>query len=535
MAKLSREGKAKLKLLRSDFLIYAPRCLNIRTKTGDIVPLKLNTAQRYLHKTIEDQIARTGKVRKVVLKGRQQGASTYTEGRFYYKVSNSRGKQAFILTHEAEATKNLFGMARRYHELCPRVIRPHLGEDSAKAMFFSKLESGYRVGTAGNKGAGRSATNQFLHGSEVAFWPNAEEHLAGLLQTVPKMPGTEVILESTANGEGGVYYDYVMDARAGRGEFELVFIPWFVQQEYRSKVPPDFVVTDQEAMLQRLYKLDLPQLQWRREKVWELKSEELFFQEYPCNIDEAFRYSGRPVFDPRFTEAAILECFSPIRKAEVEPSSGMIISRDDGLLSIWDEPRLGEHYVIGADVAEGLIHGDYSCADVLDSKGNQVAQWHGHVDPERFGHILAALGKFYRKAFIGVERNNHGLTTLTALKNVGYTDIYVQEDIERQSDGKQMKKIGWLTTSKSKPFIIDQLATRFRDLDTGIVCRETIDECRTYIIEENGSYAAKPKCYDDRVMSMAIAIEMLRRRPLGGTIETFRNSTNYQPVSRGGY
>ena len=114
---------------------------------------------------------------------------------------------------------------------------------------------------------------------------------------------------------------------------------------------------------------------------------------------------------------------------------------------------------------------------------------------------------------MGIERNNHGLTTLTILKNKGYPNLYVQEDLDRVSDGKQIKKIGWLTTSRTKPLVIDNLSSLIRDEDSGIACEETIQEMETYIIEANGSTNARSGYYDDRVMSYAIACEMYRRKP----------------------
>lgn len=194
-------------------------------------------------------------VRIVVLKGRQQGCSTYTEGRFYWLVSNRKGLRAYILTHEADATANLFDMVQRYHNNQPPFTQRDLKNKSSKLLEFCH-DSVYRVGTAGNKGAGRSSTAQLFHGSEVAFWPNADEHLAGVLQAVPNENNTEVILESTANGVGGVFYDCVMDADAGRGDFEQVFIPWFWQDEYRSEVPADFTTDADERYLKQQYDPD---------------------------------------------------------------------------------------------------------------------------------------------------------------------------------------------------------------------------------------------------------------------------------------
>jgi len=502
--------------LKDDFPHYANKCLVIRAKSGKKIRFTLNRAQEHIHREIEDQLQHAGWVRVLVLKGRQQGCSTYVEGRSYWKVTHRKGVRAFILTHEQDATNNLFEMAQRYHEHCPEKVKPTASASNAKELYFNGLDSGYKVGTAGTKGVGRSSTIQYFHGSEVAFWPHAETHLAGVLQAVPNEPGTEVILESTANGVGGVFYELWKEAEAGESQYIAIFVPWFWQPEYSIKAPPHFKATEEEKGLAKLYGLNKGQLAWRREKIRELKSKELFKQEYPCTAEEAFIHSGRSAFDAAWLDLAEQECFSPKYRADLEVSTGKLVKREDGLLRVWDDPKPGKRYVIGADVAEGLEHGDYSCADVLEIPGGeQVAQWHGHVDPDQFGKILSWLGKRYSRALIGVERNNHGLLTLTTLRNTKYSNVYAQQDIERRSDGHETKKFGWLTTSKSKFKIIDQLAAELRDEESGVVCSETVSEFRTYAIDESGSYNALPGCYDDRVMARAIAGEMLRAVPRG--------------------
>lgn len=276
--------------LRDDFTVYAPSCLKIRTKIGSIDPLILSRAQLHLHERAEAQRARTGRVRLLVVKGRQQFISTYIEGRFYWRVTHRKGVRAFILTHEEEATKNLFEMASRFHDHCPPLVRPHTGAANANELNFDILDSGYKVGTARTKGTGRSGTVQYFHGSEVAFWPNAEEHAAGVLQSVPSADDTEVFLESTGNGIGNWFYQMWQQAEAGESDYEAVFIPWFWQTEYRREA--DLTLTPEELAYSDFYRLDLEQMAWRRSKIVELKSEELFKQEYPATSAEAFQLTG---------------------------------------------------------------------------------------------------------------------------------------------------------------------------------------------------------------------------------------------------
>lgn len=307
--------------LKTDFPHYARKALRIRTKTGQVEPFSLNQAQRYLHERLEQQRAKTGKVRALVLKGRQQGISTYLGGRFYWKATHSRGVRVFILTHEQDATDNLFGMVDRYHEHCPALLKPKTGAANAKELAFATLESGYKVGTAGAKAVGRSQTVQLFHGSEVAFWPNAATHFAGVVQAIPDLSGTEIVLESTANGVGGEFHERWQQAEAGIGDYEAIFIPWFWQGEYRRSVPSGFTLDDEEQEYADAHSLDLGQMAWRRAKIAELKDPLLFKQEYPATAAEAFQLTGHDSF---IKSEAVLRA----RKSECEGIGPLVIGAD---------------------------------------------------------------------------------------------------------------------------------------------------------------------------------------------------------------
>lgn len=321
LSSLTSREKAIRRRLRDDLERYAPKCLRIRTKAGSIEPLKLNRAQRYLHGRLQSQMERTGKVRALVLKGRQQGISTYLGGRFYWRATHSKGLRVFILTHEQDATNNLFGMVERFHEHCPGLVKPLTGAANAKELHFARLESGYAVGTAGAKAVGRSQTVQLFHGSEVAFWPNAATHFAGVVQAIPDLPGTEIVLESTANGVGGEFHERWQQAQAGQGDYEAIFIPWYWQDEYRRPVPDGFIPDDEEQELISLHGLELEQIVWRRAKIAELKDPLLFKQEYPTTADEAFQLTGHDSF---IKPSPVLKA----RKATCEGIGPLIIGAD---------------------------------------------------------------------------------------------------------------------------------------------------------------------------------------------------------------
>lgn len=320
---LSEREKQIRRRLRDDFSHYAPRCLKIRPKDPRLgpQPFTLNKAQLYLHGRLQAQIERMGKVRALVLKGRQQGVSTYIGGRFYWRTTHNRGMRCFILTHEQDATDNLFGMVDRFHEHCPVLVKPSTGAANAKELYFNRLESGYAVGTAGTKAVGRSQTIQLFHGSEAAFWPNASTHFAGVIQAIPDTPGTEIVLESTANGVGGEFHERWQQAESGVGDYEAIFIPWFWSEEYRRPVPADFALSEEEAAYQAAHDLDMEQMAWRRNKIAELKDDMLFKQEYPATAAEAFQMTGHDSF---IKAPSVLAA----RKADLEAVGPLVLGAD---------------------------------------------------------------------------------------------------------------------------------------------------------------------------------------------------------------
>ena len=287
-------------MLQESFPFFAKHALKVKDKDGNIVPFEFNRAQIFLHERLEKQRKTKGMVRALVLKGRQQGCSTYIGARFYHRSTRKAGQSVFILSHEAETTKKLFRIVERYYEHTPEPLRPSAKIANKREYIFEGINSEYAVGTAGNKDVGRGGTIQLFHGSEVAFWENTDSLQTGILQSIPPAVGTEIILESTANGMGNMFYDMCMKALAGENAYEVIFIPWFWQEEYSQKAPHDgtWELSNEEVQYKKLYGLVDEQLYWRREKTAEFKSTWEFKQEYPSYLMEAFQTSGDTLIDP---------------------------------------------------------------------------------------------------------------------------------------------------------------------------------------------------------------------------------------------
>jgi hypothetical protein len=143
---------------------------------------------------------------------------------------------------------------------------------------------------------------------------------AALLQTIPDIDGTEVILETTGNNYND-FYKLWRKAEAGESEFIAVFLPWSIDPAYRARVPDDFKMTDEEAKLAELHGLDPEQLCWRRNKISQLPSPELFCQEYPLTADEAFIAAD---FDSYIPAELVLRA----RKRDIKPQGYLIVGVD---------------------------------------------------------------------------------------------------------------------------------------------------------------------------------------------------------------
>ena len=304
-------------LLRSRLDLYCANLVMIRVKKGGAaVPFRWNRPQKLLHRAIEKQKEETGRVRFLVPKARKLGISTYIGSRFYWRTSLNIGQNTFILTHEDPATQTLFEMAKFMHDRMPDEYRPRLTANNTKELKFGFLEGGYKVGTAKNVGGlGRSQTLQSFHGSEAAFWPQAEQHLAGVMEAVPQVAGTEIVLESTANGVGGMFHDFCYTAERGLGDYGIIFLPWFSDPANRRN--PDELngwgPSDEELTYQKEHGLDIEQLCYISLKNIGLGGDPgrfcpLLFQEHPATMEQAFQATVGEGFIPADYVTKAVKC-----------------------------------------------------------------------------------------------------------------------------------------------------------------------------------------------------------------------------------
>lgn len=307
---------------------FSKNFLIIHDKSGVERKFEMNRAQMYVHERIETQLKETGKVRALILKGRQQGISTYVQARYFHKIITKRGKKAFILTHLSDATRAIFEMTKRYSENVEPLLFPMPDKKNDNTLMYNVLGSGYRVGTAGSAEIGRSMTNQYLHLSEYAFYKDAARISMGLLQTVAEMDETEVIKESTANGIDNDFYSDWKESKNGKTRYQAIFVPWYWQDEYCIS-DPTFNPNEQEnEWLEKFGPngLKVGHLNWRRIKLQDFKGDEeqkhrKFRQEYPFTDDEAFLSSITDTF-------IHVDVVQKARTTTVESNTALVIGVD---------------------------------------------------------------------------------------------------------------------------------------------------------------------------------------------------------------
>jgi len=289
------------KQIASDPQLFAATFLKILDKQKRLIPFRWNAAQRKLFSEL------TG--HDIILKSRQLGMTTLINGEIF-RQAVTRTTNALTLTHSGDATAKLRLMADRFYEHCKfNTIQPQREVANASITTFPEFDSVVSISTAGSLHTGRGETFTIVHGSEIAFWPDAQKILSGAMQG----GNPSVILESTPNGAGGTFFNMCMDALSGRSIWKLHFFPWFIEPEYSIALDDGEKIhyNDDEKQLVKKHKLTPAQIKWRREKQIELGR--FFIQEYPEDEVSCFLTSGNSYFGDtsQFFTAPIAPAYNP--------------------------------------------------------------------------------------------------------------------------------------------------------------------------------------------------------------------------------
>lgn len=459
----------------------------------------------------------------VLLKYRQGGYTTLEQAASYKLCATVRNAKCLTLAQDDENTRVIFGMVNKFHENDPRQPE-RIGVGNERVL---RLVNGstFSIGTAGSGNLGRGRTINRIHGSEVAFWlHNNAEKIERLLAGLKGAVGDhgEMILESTPNGMN-TFRDYYLGAKAGTNGFYPLFLPWFLDPQYRidGVNHEEIMATLTEEERELVAKvgatwgrvLTPEQIAWRRQakKLYG----RLFVQEFIEDDESCFITSGSCYFDP----AAIARLLNATPDYENGSVAGWIYETVPGGYSVQCEPPdQNQKYVAALDASEGAIGSDPCGFGIMNRSTGTMVYWeHGIWRPAELAERAMKACIRYNRAYLGVERNNHGHAVLLALSVLGYDSgdvLYYHED----------GRAGWVTDPKTRPLLLSELHEAIMaGSEHGMVIRDRLfmRQCLTFKRQRDGKFEADNGEHDDAVMIWGIAWQMRKFVPEESRVRFF--------------
>ncbi len=530
----------------------------IKLKSGAIGRPSMNAYQQDINEVHQYCKQNDLPCRIIGLKPRQKGSSTFFSNLLYTDVrapdGNSSEVSACVMGGQYSQVDNLWQIINRYESYDTFEWGNKFQINSLEAV----CSNGGRIvkETAGDFDAARSGTFQWLLTTETARWrdegvANAHKVLQGAMACVPDLPGTVVVLESTANGSSGAYYDFWQRAvsleqfkkgKRGNG-FVRVFRAWF---EFPDSVIPltseqhaeiaDSLNEDEKSLIND-YGCSIENIAYRRNKIeGECGGDvDLFEQEYPRTAATAFLLSGRRRFNKigiewqkkRLTNSSAIEGNIELINDNGADRTVWRNAQDENDVEFvqWEKPIPDKKYLVaidtmtGASQAMGLDPDNHSVLCLrkgyFDAKGwhpTRVAarlfspcKW----DIDVLEHAVYRLSHYYGRCMIVPEINNdRGLIELLKLRRG--IKIY-RRRVTNKKTGKISDAYGWQTNVHTRRNIEDVVARAIREWDqdgegVNVECPHIISELETFIVNEKGKAEAADGAHDDDVIALGIGL-----------------------------
>jgi len=523
MAVKAAVNQKKLKMVMNDFTLFAKNFVKIIDNNNSVIPFVLN----------EEQADFIGRMQKfnIILKSRQIGFSTMSLAYCLFNAVNHPNTRYMIVSLSNESVSGLFNTLKFMNDNLPRdkytfptTIRDNRGE--------LVLDNGSRIQVASaegkSSGIGRGQTFNYILLSEFAFYPGDQSKiLVSLEQSLAKNDKSKLVIETTACGASNAYYDLFQRSWKGKTNYNATFYGW-ISSAHRKQFKYEIDLAEEwyraKNKGQRLHETDLDktekmlfengatlgQLQWRK---WKLSgmSEADYQQEFPSNPTEAFKTSGRNVFD----QGKILERLEyvpePLNKFEL---IGQLPNELSALLGegfyMYHLPKRGERYYGGVDVSSGS-GSDYQTISIINAEGVQVAAFSNNKVPVyKFAEVINNVGRFYNYALMAIERNGYGLPIIERLRNdYQYMNLYKHKTFDKR--GNKRLELGWLTTQVSKAVMVSDFKEAFEKSYILINDRETLNEMMLFV-EIDGKTGNKrgSNNHDDNVIAACLSWQSMK-------------------------
>lgn len=534
---------------RLSFDYWRERYCNILTDDKQIIPLHPWPSQKILFDTLaQAELAGKQKVKIILLKSRQIGGTAGSEALIGHLTFLNPNTQAIIAADHPDVSQKLWQTLLRMYDYMPGWMKPRV-DARAKATHFhlDRIESDIIVGSGNQKTTlGQGLNVDAAHLTEVSTWEHPEYIDMDLMPAFnsSKKHHSFLILESTGAGAlGNWFHDQYKAAVKGTSEFIPLFIAWYMRPGWSRDATGVTFSESTLGMAERVKRetgiaLSREQLAFYEIERRDLESRgmlELFFQEYPSTVEEAFQTGFKSAVPIEVRARLRDNCKRPIRVYELKTSTRSLSPVDTdtfirgsdpdralGKLLLWELPRAGSTYIVAVDVSYGKDGGDNSSVQVLragtrSAGDEQVAEWCGNISPIELATVVEMIGKLYTDkelglpAMVAVEVNtgNPGIVTQTELIRRGYPHFYRWRRPMKQG-AKMTNELGWITNQTTRPLVtemgVDYLKKGWLQINSPFF----VDELTTYVnTEERPGHRRlehAPGHHDDRIMALFIAL-----------------------------
>jgi len=428
--------------------------LSVRTKSGAIAPFELWSHQKILSAAV----IRCYQENKWLchVKPRQEGSSTFFTGVLFQHVAFRSGCYAGIVAHKREVSEKLARIAIRFHQTCPKEIRPYKTPGLKRTLEIPREGGGDSLLTTASIKDDeplRGDTAQVVLATEISSWKGraGEDAWTSVLNAVPEDGGI-IFGESTPKHYGDQLHKVFEDSQRPGSKWLSVFIPWTFVDEYSRIVPKGWRPRPEILDYANKNGLTPEQAHWMQAVgLPKCRNNISKFQaEYPINELDCFGLAGDPVFNS--------EKLMSVLKS-MDGATG--IASESKELEVFKEPNVEHRYIIAVDPASSWAKKDKFGVEVLDLfTCEQVVEYEGHMDAYNMAKMLGELGAKYNKATIYVEANGVGDALLSHLlsPSIAYNMVYHRQSTNplNRSGGSSLVP-GWWASSATKSAAISFL------------------------------------------------------------------------------
>ena len=584
MARISRDPS---------FAFYT--CFQIKDKvSGQMIPFTLNFAQRMLLVEFEKMRLEGVPIRIILLKARQWGGSTFVQLYMaWIQLHLKQGWYSVILAQTKDTARRIKAMYKKVLEGYPSFVfdttelkfSPYEGSASDSVICDKSgnvvRDNVITVASYENYESARGMDYAMAHYSEVAYWrptltKSAEAVVTNIGGGILPIPLTIEVMESTACGQSGYFYDEYQLAKKGKSNRKAVFVPFYwIENDMRTfkdlQEKRDFAswlienreveeATDETSESGKyLYSLwvkgaTLEHINWYIFKRRGFHDHGAMASEAPSDDVECFTYSGSTLFSPyhieemraKYVREPIFKGnIAMVKSGEVHLTQGKIIP-----LFIWrhpDKTQTENRYLVTVDVGGRTDRADFSCITVVDrwplrfgGSLEVVARWHGHVRYDELAHKAVAVAKYYNNALLAFESNTfdkkrgeaneyiqEGDHIRGILNTIEYDNLYMRPSTDPEDiRNGVLRKIGFNTNRKTKQDMVDNFIVVFEDDKFIDPDSRFYDEAFIYVQREDGSYGNMEgkDNHDDIFMTDMIASLISRDMPLPHVVREYEDT-----------